>query len=432
MKKLAAIILMSIIGVAQAGLDIEVWKTPEGSEVLYSQTKGLPMVDIQVNFNAASSKDGEHHGLANLTNGLIGMGTRWKNETEIINEIKEIGAEFGQNSLKDMAIFSLRTISDEAYLTKAVDLFAEVIGEPDFDTDSIRKEKSRIIRGIDYDKDSVGAIAKKRFGQELFESHAYAHSKTGTEGTIGKISGREIRAFYNKYYVAKNMNIAIVGDISKSRAKQIARKISHKLNPGKKAENGADVKELIKSKVVDIKYPSKQTHIFIGKAGIKRSNPNYYSFFLGNHILGGSGLTSVLSQEVREKKGLVYSVASQMGVMAQKGYFLINLQTRNEKVKDATALVKKTLEEWVENGVTQDELDGAKNNIIGGWSLGVSTNSDIVSYLSIMGFYDLDRNWLDNYINRIREVSKEDIKNTFQEFIDVDKLLIVRVGGGVG
>lgn len=161
---------------------------------------------------------------------------------------------------------------------------------------------------------------------------------------------------------------------------------------------------------------------------MKRIDPDYFALYVGNYILGGGGFVSRLTEEVREKRGLVYSVYSYFMPMQEIGPFQIGLQTKKEQAEDALKLVHETLDNFIKNGVTDKELQAAKANIIGGFPLRIDSNGKILDYLSVIGFYDLPLTYLDDYNKKVAAVTTAQIKDAFSRRIDTQKLVTVIVG----
>jgi zinc protease len=337
------LLLFSLFAISANALDIQSWKTPEGAKVLFVETKGLPMLDIRLNFDAASSRDGDKPGVALMTNNLIGTATKNKDEEQIIQDFESIGANLSVNSLKDMSMVSLRTLTRPEILRKAIHYFKEVVTEPVFKHKYLARDKRQTYQAFEADKQSPGAIANKEFDRLIFADHPYAHPKAGTEESLKEITIDDIQNHYKQYYVAKNMNIAIVGDIDKAKAMTIARMLSQGFREGEKPPLNPMISPLKKPIEKHIEFPSTQTHLLIGHSGISRKHPDYYSLYIGNHILGGSGLTSILSEEIREKRGLTYSVYSFFSKMKSNGYFQIKAQTKNKDVNVSRQVALETL-----------------------------------------------------------------------------------------
>ncbi|HIB28657.1 MAG TPA: insulinase family protein [Candidatus Thioglobus sp.] len=412
----------------QTQLVIERWKTPEGAMVLFTQAKGLPMLDIALNFDAASSRDADKYGLATLTNILIGSASKYHNEEQIINQFESLGSEFSTNSLKDMAIVSMRSLTRESILRQSLEMFREVISEPEFKQALLTRERKQLIRSIRASKQYPGRVAALKFDQLVFADHAYAQPKNGTKESLEAIQLKDLTEFYQQYYVANNLTIAMVGDITKAKAKQIARQLSHGLNTGKKAKDNPIVVPTVVSITEHIEFPSKQTHLLIGQSGINRTHADYYPLYLGNHILGGSGLSSVLSEQVREQRGLAYSVVSYFTKMKSNGLFLIKLQTKNSQTQQAKQVVLKTLERFIKSPIDAQLLQDGKDNIIGGFSLETSSNANILTYLSIIGFYELPGDYLSGFTQKINAISAADVQAAFYRLIKIDKLIVLSVG----
>ncbi len=422
------IILLLLATQAQAKLDIIHWTTPEGAKVLFAQTKGLPMLDISLNFDAASSRDGAKFGLATLTNSLLGTASKYHSQEQIIELFESVGAQFSTHSLKDMAIVSLRTLTRQNNLRKALDILTEVVTQPVFKHKYLNREKKQTLRSIKAIQQSPASIASLAFDKAVFAGHPYEHAKIGTKASLANISTLDLTQHYQTYYVAKNLTIALVGDISKTKAKQIARQISYGLNSGKKAQSNPLVKVLKKSQNIHIEFPSKQTYLLIGQTGINRTHSDYYSLYLGNHILGGSGLTSILSDEIREQKGLAYSVVSYFTKMKSNGFFLIKLQTKNDQADQAQKIAIKTLKNFLNHPISKQQLQDGKDNIAGVFALEMASNANILTHLSIIGFYDLPFDYLSRFTDKIENISTKDIQMAFNRLIDMDKLIVLGVG----
>jgi zinc protease len=422
------ILFLLLITQANAKVDIDQWTTPEGAKVLFTQTKGLPMLDVALNFDAASSRDGDKHGLASLTSSLIGTASKYHTEEQIINKFESLGTEFSSASLKDMSIISMRSLTRHDILQSSLNLFAEVVSQVDYQQRYLSREKKQAFRAIEAAKQSPGSIANTRFNELVFGQHPYSHKKIGSKESLEKINLADLIQHYQRYYVAKNLTIALVGDISKTKAMQIARQISHGLNSGQKAPRNELVLPLSTTIQEHIEFPSTQTHLLIGQVGINRKHPDYYPLYLGNHILGGSGLNSLLSQEIREQRGLAYSTSSYFTKMQSNGFFLINLQTKNSQASQAKKVVLETLKNFRNNEINSQNLQDGKDNIIGGFALETASNANILTYLSIIGFYELPLDYLSSFTNKIKDISAKDIKNAYERLIDMKKLVVLTVG----
>jgi zinc protease len=160
-----------------------------------------------------------------------------------------------------------------------------------------------------------------------------------------------------------------------------------------------------------------------------RVDPDYFPLYVGNFILGGSGLVSRLSDEIREKRGLSYSAYSYLYPMREPGPFILGLQTRNTQADAALKVLRETLKRFVEKGPTEDELIAAKKNISGGFPLRLDSNRDILEYLSVIGFYGLPLDWLETYVPNVEAVTAESIRDALRRRIKPAEMVTVVVGG---
>jgi len=177
-----------------------------------------------------------------------------------------------------------------------------------------------------------------------------------------------------------------------------------------------------------IAHPATQSHILIGQPGITRDDPDYFPLYVGNYILGGGGFASRLIEEVRQKRGLVYSVYSYFLPLQQRGPFQIGLQTKREQADEALAVVRKTLNNFIAKGPTEDELKKAKQNIVGGFPLRLDSNKKILDYLTVIGYYRLPLTYLDDFSGKVERVTVAQIRDAFTRRIQPDNMATVVVG----
>ena len=181
-----------------------------------------------------------------------------------------------------------------------------------------------------------------------------------------------------------------------------------------------------------ITFPSSQTHVLVGLPGSYRKDPDYFSLYVGNHILGGGNLVSKLFDEVREKRGLAYSASSQFVPLYRPGPFTISLQTRNEQAANAIDVMNATLRDYIDKGPTEAELNAAKQNITGGFAMRIDTNSKLTDYITMIGFYHMPLDYLDVFQSKIQAVTAEEIKDAFQRRVKPELLQTITVGGKTG
>jgi zinc protease len=222
--------------------------------------------------------------------------------------------------------------------------------------------------------------------------------------------------------------VAIMGDVSRDEANAIAERITAGLPPPAAAPVLPPVEAKPENITRRIPHHASQSHIYIGTIGIARSDADYFPLFVGNYILGGGGFASRINEEVRQKRGLAYSAGGYFSPLAQKGPFVITMQTRKDQAQEALDVTLKTVRDYVANGPTDKELRDAKTNLVGGFPLRIDSNRKIHEYLAVIGFYNLPLTYLDNFVGNIERVTVADIKRAFAARIDPDKLITVVVG----
>jgi len=412
---------------SHAAVKIEHWQTTSGSRVYFVENHDLPILDMSVGFPAGSARNtSETAGLAGVTLHMMSLGAASMNEEEITNAFADIGAEKGGSLDADQASFSLRTLASEK--DKALTVFNKILHQPDFPQAVLAREKTRIIAGLQEDETQPESIVNKAFMQALYGKHPYGLPDSGEVNTIEAIKREDLQAFYQQYYSAKSSVIALIGDVTNAEAREIAEKVSAGLP--QTAAVGALPKVSLPTAAYkqEISHPASQAHILLGYPGITRGDADYFPLYVGNYILGGGGFVSRLTEEVREKRGLVYSVYSYFIPMAEQGPFQVGLQTKKEQADEALKVVNETLANFMKNGVTAQELQAAKSNITGGFPMRLDSNREILGYLSMIGFYGLPLTYLDDFNQEVNKLTAVQIKDAFTRRLKVDHFVSVIVG----
>lgn len=406
---------------------IEHWQTANGANVYFVAAPEIPMLDVRFVFAAGSARDGASKGLANITSGLLKEGAGELDADAFSQQLGATGARLHMGAARDMGYATLRTLADPQYADPALKLFVDALARPRFDDAAIERLRARILIAQKHKQQSPGTIATEAFFQALYSDHPYASPTDGNEQTVGAIKRADIIAFHQQYYVAKNAVIAIVGALDQARAKTIAEHISTPLPAGEKA---AGLPEIATPSAQEkrIDFPSIQSHVRVGLPGMRRDDPDYFPLLVGNHALGGNSLVSILFREIRSKRGLSYSAYSYFMPMAQPGPFVAALQTDRTQQTEALKVLHATIEQFVTEGPPTDDLDSARNNLIGGFPLRIDSNSKIVEYIAMIGFYDLPLDYLDTFKQKVAEVTLEAVKDAFSRRVDIDGLVTIIVG----
>ena len=435
LARMAAGILAAAAGLlvsmqALAAVDIQHWQTSTGADVYFVENHDLPIIDLSVNFAAGSARDdATTSGLASLTRYMMTLGAGGLSDAQISSRIADVGAVMSGEVDQDRAHFDLRTLSSKQEREQALDVYAKVLQQPDFPAEVLTREKARIVAGLKDAATQPESIASKAFMAAVYGQHPYALDSNGEPETVSALKRDDLVQFYQRYYGAKGAVIAMIGDMQRDEAERIAERLAGGLPAAAKPAPLPEVRYPQSAKLEHIPHPATQSHILLGYPGVKRGDQDYFALYVGNYILGGGGFVSRLTEEVREKRGLVYSVYSYFMPLQELGPFQIGLQTKAEQAGEALKVVRETLRKFLQQGPTEAELTAAKQNIIGGFPLRLDSNSKILQYLAVIGFYHLPLTYLEDFNHEVDKVTTAQIKDAFQRRIDIDKLATVIVGG---
>jgi zinc protease len=423
---------LTLTGPAAAVPEIQTWETANGAKVLFVEAPDLPMLDLRVVFDAGSAQDAGHSGLAAMTANMLTQGAGDWDADAIAERMESVGASLETSSLRDMAFVATRSLTREPALETALETLTKVLAEPSFAGPDLERLRQNTLTGLRQEEQDPGTVAQKALYREIYGDHPYAGAPNGTPEGVSALTRDDLVAFHRRWYVASNAVVAMVGAITRSQAEAIAIRITAGLPAGERAAAPPQVPGLAAAKAERIDFTSSQTHVLIGQAGMRRGDPDYFPLYVGNHILGGSGLVSLLMEEVREKRGLSYSVYSYFLPMRADGPFLMGLQTKNDQADQARDVLLATLRAFIDAGPSEKDLTAAKKNITGGFPLRIAGNAKLVQYLAVIGFYGLPLDYLDRFTDRVEAVTAEQIRDAFARRLHPDRLAVVNVGPSPG
>jgi zinc protease len=305
---------------------------------------------------------------------------------------------------------------------------ATLLVRPTFAADAFERERRKALVALRQAEQDPGSVGMKALYRQIYGGHPYSSDPLGTEASLEALTPEGLRAYHQRYYVAANAVVAMVGDLGREQAAALAERLVGALPTGSHAEPVPAVPALSQGITKRLEFPSTQTHVYAGQPGMQRVDPDYFPLYVGNHILGGSGLVSLLSDEVREKRGLSYSVYSHFLPMSALGPFVLGLQTKNSQATEAQRVLLETLSQFAAEGPSDEELRAAKLNLTGGFPLRIASNAKILQNLAAIGFYRLPHDYLDRFNERVEAVTAAQIRDAFQRRIDPARLAVVIVG----
>ncbi|HVV69681.1 MAG TPA: pitrilysin family protein [Gammaproteobacteria bacterium] len=410
-------------------LNIQHWQTSQGTPVYFVATPQLPMVDILVLFNAGASRDGIKPGLAKLTNSLLDEGTANLTADQISQQFDNVGVIYRTTLDRDMGGIGLRSLTDPKFLEPAINTFTQVLTAPNFPEDAVQRIKNQVLISLQEERQSPDTIAKKAFVKLLYGDQPYGHSILGSEESVQTLTRADVQQFYQQYYVAKNAVIVMVGDLSTDKAREIANQVTQGLPPGQPANPLLPAKQVTIAQQKAIDFPAQQTTVLLGQVGITPQDPDYFPLTVGNFVLGSDPLVSELSKQIRSQHGWAYTVTSVFSPLQAGGPFAVFLQTRNAEAQNAINLARQIVDQFIQQGPTEQQLADAKKNIIGSFPLSLDSNSDILDQLSYMVFYHLPLDYLDTYRAKVDAVTVNQVREAYQKHLQPNNMVTVTVGG---
>ena len=412
---------------AQAGVSIAHWQTRNGAKVYFVESRALPILDVQVTFMAGSMFDPPaQSGLAALTRGILDLGAGARDENAIADQLADVGALLDGSADTDRASVHLRTLSAENKRTPALGVLRDVLHAPLFDAGIFAREQARTSAELKEAMTRPDSIAGKAFWATMYPEHPYG--RQATPESVNRLTRDDVTRFYRQHYRAQAATLVLVGDISRAEAEQMAEDIAAGLPEGP-APTLPALPALPQKQHVKIDHPASQAHVYLGLPALERGHPDFFPLVVGNYTLGGGGFVSRLMKEIRDKRGYAYSVYSYIAPMKQAGPFQIGLQTKRSQATDAVQLAQSLLDDFLQNGPSAEELAAAKANLTGSFPLRLDSNKKILENVSVIAFYGLPLNYLDQYQANIQAVTVDDIKAAFSRRILREHLITVTVAG---
>jgi zinc protease len=426
-----AVALLAAALPALAVLPIQSWQTAGGARVYFIENRDLPMLDISVEFPAGAGYDrADTAGVAAMTNRMLTAGAEGLSEDDIARIMADVGAQLGGRFDSDRAGLAVRTLSSARERAQALDVMGRALRSPTFPQAVLEREKVRLIGALKESDTQPATIASLNFYRLAYPGHPYGLRGSGEVDTVEKISREDLVRFHARHYAAKFAVVALIGDVSRQEAEAIAEALTRGLPAPEGAEPELQpVAPLAAGTTRRIPHYAQQAHILIGAPGVRREDPDYIPLFVGNYVLGGGGLVSRMSTEVRQKRGLAYSAYSYFSPLLRKGPFVIGMQTQRAQVDEALKVTDTVLRDFLANGPTRAEVAAAKKGIIGGFPLRIDTNSKMLGYLALIGFYRLPLTYLDDFVKQVDRVTIPEIRAAFKRHVDPDRLVTVVVGG---
>lgn len=432
MLKILSLLLGALLATAAgAATNIERVKSPGGIEAWLVREPKIPILALEASFReagAARDADGKE-GLANLVAGLLDEGAGPYESQAFAARLEDLAIRLSFDASRDAFSVSLRTLSENK--TEAARLLGLALTQPRFDEVAVQRVRGQILSELNRRQEEPRRIAGEAWAAAAFPNHPYARSSEGTPASVAALTREDLTRFPAERLRRGNLIVAAVGDVTAAELGPLLDAAFGGLANGPAAAPVAETSISGRGMTV-IRKSIPQSVVNFGLPGIKRDDPDWYAAYVMNYVLGGGGFKSRLIEEVREKRGLAYSIYSYLQPMAHAGIWAGGTATRNDRVAESIAVIKAELARLRDQGLTAEELAEAKTNLNGAFPLSLDSNSRIANLLVQMQRDKLGPEHLDKRAAYIDAVSLDDIRRVAKRLLDPDRLLITVVGDPQG
>ncbi|WP_368744609.1 M16 family metallopeptidase [Desertibaculum subflavum] len=417
---------------AAAGPKIEMVKSPGGIEAWLVREPSIPIIAMEVVWRDAGEKraPANQAGIGGLLAAMLDEGAGDLNSQAFAERQQDNGISVSFSAGRDHFSLSLRSLSRSA--GTAFELAELALTRPRFDDEALERLKRSIATQLIRDQEQPGTIASTTLYATAFPSHPYGRPQRGTAESVSALGREDLKAFLANELTRDRLVIGVVGDITAEQLGPVLDRLFGSLkakgDPVAVAEQPPALRE--RPIVVDRDLPQSVVQ-FMGH-GVRRDDPDYYAAYVMNYILGGGGFNSRLTVEVREKRGLAYSVYSYLIPMRESGIWQGGVATRNDQVAESLRVIRSELDRMRKKGPGEKELAEAKTFLNGSFPLQLSSNSAIAGTLVGMQLADLGPDYIDERPKLINAVTADDVRRVAERLLDPSKLLVVVVGRPVG
>ena len=420
---------------AWAGIPIQQWTQANGVKIYLVESPAIAMVDVQISLDGGGRRDPvDKPGLANLMASATAYGVRATRDEAALNENAlsdawaDLGASFSGGASSDRLSFSMRSLTEPDLLSQAVVLASRQLADPEFEDALWLRDRPKMIASIKENNTKPATLAGRAFNQAVYGTHPYGYEMT--EESLLRISAPDFRVLHDKVVRPCGAKVSIVGALNRAQADALVQQLFSRFKGAECAPMPAvaEVLPLEAASERRIPFASAQAHVLVGQPGYKRNDPDFLALLVANHILGGGGFTARLTEEVREKRGLTYSVYSAFSPGLHAGAFSIGLQTRPDQAQQALDLVREVLARFVAEGPGENELQAAKDNLIGGFALRLDSNRKLLDNVSSIAWNDLPLDYLDTWSAQVQKLSASDVRRAFARVVQPAKMATMVLG----
>ncbi len=410
-----------------AAMKIETVKSPGGIEAWLVTERSVPMMALRFAFDGGSTQDAiGKDGTANFVASMLDEGAGDIDSTLFQQRMEDIAMRMSFEDGKDTFYGNFQTLTVNR--DKARDLLKLAVTKPRFDTEAIDRIRNQLLAGLVYAERDPQKVAGRVWYEHAFAGHPYARSSEGTKESLAAIDKAALETFRRKTFAKNNLKVVAVGDID---ATELGAFLDTVFGDLAAKADLADVPKTapIKGamqKIVEMNVP--QSVAVFGLPAMMRKDPDFMPAFVMNQILGGGGFASRLMEEVREKRGLAYSVYSYIQPYQHASIFAGGVATKNEEINQSLEVIKAELKRMADNGPTETELANAKSYLTGSYALRFDTNGKIASQLLGLLVEGFGKDYITTRNAQIDAITMADVKRVSAKMLKSDDLIVTIVG----
>ncbi len=406
----------------------EKYKLKNGITVYLMEQHEIPLVNVNMVFNAGSIHDGTQFGLSSTTADGLLLGTSKYTKSDIEEKTDFLGAQLNTYSSKDKAgLAATFAKKDQAVL---FDIIQQVVMHPNFENSEYEKSKKRNILQLTQQKESPRAVISNYFDSFVYSDFPYAHPTNGTPQTIEKITREQLIEFYQTNYTTEQAAIAIVGDFKIGDMKKTVAQLfdNWKTKPARMIKRKAPEMDFDQSRVLLVnKEDATETTFLIGGKGIPYNSEDYVSIMVANTILGDR-FTSWLNDALRVNSGLTYGAGSRFIRNQFAGTFYISTFTKNQTTVQAIDMALNVLDSLHQTGPNEQILASAKAYVKGDFPPNYESASSLALLLTDMHIYKFDENFINLFQKKVEQIDLPQIKAVIKKYFPQNKLQFVVIG----
>ena len=409
-------------------MKIQVVKSPGGITAWLVEEHAVPLIGMRFAFDGGSSQDpAGKEGVAHFMAGMLDEGAGNLDAKTFQERMEEIAMRMSFDDARDSFYGSLETLSENR--DKAVELLALALGKPRFDADAVDRVRGQLLAGLAYAARDPDRVANEQWSAMAFAGHPYGRPANGTQATIQKMTRDDLLEYWSRTFAKDNLRVVVVGDIDAATLAGVLDTLFGQLPAKAKLTTVPPTQPAVagdKLKVIEMAVP--QSVARFGLPAFPRKDKDFIPAFVVNTVLGGGVMSSRLWEEVREKRGLAYSVHSNIQPYKSTSVFSGGVATKNEQIAQSLDLIRAELKRIAADGPTEKELKDAKDYLTGSFALRFDSNAKIANQLLFFWQENLDPGYVDRRNAEIEAVTLEDAKRAAKRLFENQDLIVTVVG----